>query len=490
MTRTEGDRERQMLIVQIRQAGIAREKANQFEKLLTAVPNSYRPILRPAAAMQAEILQVREEEIDPSRYGKRPSEPVAARRLRVQKGELYTDGSDLFGVELRELSPGPRLVQRSDGTVVQERQADPGFSLRVYSLSNDPSSVPIAGLETVLNEAFGVELKPFYLTSNRLNELKSEGMVSPEMPSDEELAAAQLLADRAIRTLTTAVKSSAGLLVGDLPKQLPAGSRDRVEDLRATMLHSALVSAEKVVICKRTQAQVARVPSEEVLNELSGKGLKCACGRPVTDERVEEALAITDHGRSLLDKSRWFSVLLIHELLALGIPLERMLVDQQSGGDEMDCIADISGELTFFELKDKEFSLGNAYSFGAKIGIIRPDYRVIVTTEHVGNDAKDHFQRADVAGGRRRYSVSVYDEQQSKPMRYIEGTQNLRPQLEELVTEIYSVDAIQMLSEILPFALLDPSMLIEAVQRNPVGQAKPNSGGPTASSRRRKPNGK
>jgi hypothetical protein len=158
------------------------------------------------------------------------------------------------------------------------------------------------------------------------------------------------------------VKSSAGLLIGDIPKQLPEESKETVDKILSDMLSAGLVHADMVVICKRTQAQVARAPSEEVLKDLAQRGLKCACGRPITDERAEKALTITDQGRSLIDKSRWFSLLLIQELLRLGIPLDRMLVDQQAGGDEMDCIADISGETAFFELKDKEFSLGNAYS--------------------------------------------------------------------------------------------------------------------------------
>jgi hypothetical protein len=134
-------------------------------------------------------------------------------------------------------------------------------------------------------------------------------------------------------------------------------------------------------------------------------------------------------------------------------------MDQQIGGDEMDCIADIGGELVFFELKDKEFSLGNAYSFGAKIGIIRPDYRIIATTERVANDAKEHFQRSEVAV-RRRFDSDFY-RPNSEPhaMRYIEGVNNLRPGLEGLITEINTEDVVRIASEVLPLATLAPEFL-------------------------------
>ena len=55
---------------------------------------------------------------------------------------------------------------------------------------------------------------------------------------------------------------------------------------------------------------------------------------------------------------------------------KEVLVEQSVGGDEIDCVANISGELTLFELKDKEFNLGN--------------------------DAKEHFTRARQAGKSRR----------------------------------------------------------------------------------------
>ena len=104
---------------------------------------------------------------------------------------------------------------------------------------------------------------------------------------------------------------------------------------------------------------------------------------------MEEALAITDLGRALLDKARWLTILLLKELQGVRIDARAILVEQSVGGDEIDCLANIDGELALFELKDKEFNLGNAYSFGAKIGIIRPDHPIIVTTERIGNDARE-----------------------------------------------------------------------------------------------------
>jgi hypothetical protein len=96
---------------------------------------------------------------------------------------------------------------------------------------------------------------------------------------------------------------------------------------------------------------------------MSQQGVKCACGRPISEERIEEALTITELGRGLLDGNRWLTLLLLEELQKVGVSLEQTLTEQQVGGDEVDCLANISGELVFFELKDKGFNLGNAWRF-------------------------------------------------------------------------------------------------------------------------------
>ena len=134
------------------------------------------------------------------------------------------------------------------------------------------------------------------------------------------------------------------------------------------------------------------------------------------------------------------------------------------GGDEIDLLAEVSGELVFFELKDKEFNLGNAYSFGAKIGIIEPNHPVILITEHVGNDAKDHFQRARQVRSARRPRFAT-EQVRGSDIRYIEGIENLARGICDLGASIYAADAVRILQRVLPFALVDPGTLVQAIDK-------------------------
>ncbi len=265
-----------------------------------------------------------------------------------------------------------------------EKKDEPKLALRFYYIGTQLDHPRLRQAEEAINTAFKVSLTVDPFESSRFNELRDEGRAPPTPPSVKESEAARALSDRSTRSLAQAIKTSGGLLVSDLAKQLPQEARNQTDIIRRTLESTGLIDAELVIICKKTQSQVARVPSRGALQQMSEQGLRCACGRRVSDESVEEAVATTDLGRVLLDGSRWLTLRLLDELQRIGVPLHDTLIEQQVGGDEVDCLAVVSGELVFFELKDKDFNLGNAYSFGAKMGILRPDHAVILSTQKVG----------------------------------------------------------------------------------------------------------
>jgi hypothetical protein len=166
-------------------------------------------------------------------------------------------------------------------------------------------------------------------------------------------------------------------------------------------------------------------------------------------------------------------------MLAIGIPIDRMLIDQLAGGDEVDCIADINGQMALFELKDKEFNLGNAYSFGAKIGVIGPDRPVIVTTEYVGGDARAHFAKAQEAQRRGQRSWEFSGESpDGASVTYIEGIENIKAGLMGLISSVNVHHARRALNQALPLATLPTTTVLEwlndqFVARDPLMAVEP-----------------
>ena len=441
-----------MLVHQMRRSEeCSAEIVESFDDLLNRLPDGFRRTMYPARQRLAELLGISDFN-PPVRQAPRPTRPNV-----LVKGEIVATDTNLFVIKLFV-----RTVRTPDLSTSEAPKLTSvaRYSLTIHYFGKEVKADEFDIICSYLEREFSVKFSPWYIKSDQLDVLKEEGRVSPPMPTADELAAAEILSEKEARTLAIAIKQASGLLVGDLSRQLPQDARSRTEQIRDSLQNNGIVMAETVVICRKTNAQVSRVPDESVLVTLASKGLRCACGNTITDEKVDTAVSISDRGQWLLDGSHWFTILLVNSLVELGVPLDRILVDQVSGGDEMDCIADISGEIALFELKDKEFNLGNAYSFGAKIGIIEPQHPVIVTTEYVGNDAKEHFARSR---RRSRDGWAVEEGSSEQTVTYIEGMNNFKPGLRDLISRVAMNDAQGALSDVLPRGTLPISVVLKSL---------------------------
>jgi hypothetical protein len=441
-----------VIFMQMRRATSDGIQTSTFRDIASAVAErtGLKLLIAPAIAQQSALLGVQanlERTFDaPDLDVYRPT-----RRSVVRAAEVLTDGTQLLVMLLRDANE-TYYIEAPGGEVTTRTTAPTFWTYVIAPHLNDPLLDVVQEIATPL---LGVELTPYEYSSDRFDAMSAEsGRTGTDLPTSWEIDASELLRDRATRTLATAIKASGGLLVGDLARQLPVDQRTRVDDIRTSLASLELITSEYFVVCKKTQTQAARVPTREVLDQIAAQGVRCGCGQPIISERVEEAVSISDQGRRMLDGSRWFSVLLLSELLRLGVRAERILLEHTAGGDEMDCIADISGDIVLFELKDKEFNIGNAYSFGAKLNIVRPEHPVIITSEYVGNDAKEHFERSQLVGRGQRSRISIDDDQESNQLTYIEGVDNMADALAQLVSNINAVDARRILRQALPHAAL------------------------------------
>lgn len=450
-----------MLYLRMYRAELSSGQFARLDELRRILGETLRPLLLPTLQAPAEILGVSAESLRPSVTSGQDTLLRAA--TTVVDGEVYTDGESLIAISV--YAPTSRLL-RSGGRTVLRPTNEVVYRLEVIAVGPRWECSSVAPVLSSIERVLEVTPLPYFYPSQQFEELKAEGRETPAPLAPDELRGSDILGNKPIRTLAVAIKASGGLLVKDASKQLAADSRDSVDNFIAELKSARIVDSEIVVVCSKTQAQVTRAKDRELINELSLKGLKCACGVPMIDERIEEALTITELGRALLDKSRWLTVLVIRELEAVGVSREAMLVEQTVGGDEIDCLANVSGELVLFELKDKEFNLGNAYSFGAKIGIIQPKVPVIVTTEYVGKDAKEHFVRARVSSGDKTAEIA-----------YVEGVENLKNGIENIVSAIYRADGSRLLDKILKLATLDGASFINSIEQGAESHTQAIAGG-------------
>jgi hypothetical protein len=205
----------------------------------------------------SEVLR-RDRNIQPVPYDIDPQPPII-------DAELFTDGANLFvvTVESRDRDRMPRAAHRRAMTPHPDIGGPKELSFYYIGPTCDCSQLP--KVEAAVNDAFKVSLRYAPFQSRRFQELRQEGRTPPPIPESKEIAATRALCDRLTCTLAMAIKSSGGLLVRDLPKQLPAESREQTEQVRKALEAHSLIDAEIVVVCTKTQAQVARAPSQDVL---------------------------------------------------------------------------------------------------------------------------------------------------------------------------------------------------------------------------------
>lgn len=449
-----------MLTLTMRTGAIPVAARDRLAGFVATLPSSFEAVLKAAVDVQAQA------------FGLPPQQPRLAHegpyggpsRDRVFVEVLATDR----GVVTLDVAAAARRIAASP-----EGPSEQGESLDVWvaGIGRPGIEAAVEELCAAFADQFGVSLGEFSYTADRFDQLKGEGVEAAVAATPDELASARLLCDRSVRAMATAIASSGGLLAGDAAKQLGNVEASAAAAVTESLLAAGLIESEIVVICRRTSRQVARVPGPETLEEMRRVGVRCACGADISQERAEASLTITSPGRLLLHGSRWLAVVVMDELGALGIGPESILLEQGAGGEQTNCFADISGELVLIELADREFSLGNAYAFGAKIGTHQPAHSVIVTSAHAGDDAKEHFQRAEVSAA----EDDFWHGRRGAPnqVAFIEGVERLRSGLETLVSGIYARDAERILVELLPSASVDAGKVVAAIAGRQASASRP-----------------
>ncbi|HYN16034.1 MAG TPA: hypothetical protein VES66_09650 [Terriglobales bacterium] len=210
--------------------------------------------------------------------------------------------------------------------------------------------------------------------------------------TDVERRLSAKLEDARLRKLALLIKSSGGILGSDLLRKGAAGVDDPLQAM-TELENAGLVSTNYVVICKRTSNQVARLLSKDKVAEIAKLGVSCSCGNQIANERIEDLIVPAAILEKMLTQSYWMSARLVTELESLGVDPDKILLNLQDSPEEIDAFVDVEDTLLMFELKDAEFSMGHAYSFGARIAMYKPAYAVMVSTKGIGPEVREHFKK-------------------------------------------------------------------------------------------------
>lgn len=323
--------------------------------------------------------------------------------------------------------PGPPSLGRK---VIKESHLELGC------LYVDGASKLFEPLRVAVCEAIGVDANEPWLglawENQPFKDLVAKATSKRGEFSPDEITAAGVLADSGLRKLARAVKAAGSVLARDFPR---VGGTDEES---AKLESLGILNEQHVLICRKTSGMVLQLSALESLGQIDDKGISCPfCGRKPSEERVEQLLVPTDLCKQLLDHSRWMAALLISILGRMGIPVDSTLLEYQEGSEEVDAFLDVEGELVLIELKDKEFSMAQAYALAARIGLFRPKHVLIVTAEKVAPEVKEFFGRLKPEAA----------------LRYIEGLDGLEHELGQLANSLRAKSAAKILDNFKPLTM-------------------------------------
>ena len=353
----------------------------------------------------------------------------------ADEGELFMGSAPIVGW-LRVRRPGSATLRelRSDDMHFMELEhaAKPAFvevGVAYRAGSEKARTDFLKRIRTAAQEAIGQEvgtpsswpvLTP--VGSHNFDAIRKSRQPSFEASSEESQAMAAFTTPE-IRALIRDLERVGSLTVSDLPKALGEAQGAAVAGRLGELRTLGLIQSEYVIVCSRTGNAVLRTDDPNKLQKMAPDWMKCACGRPLNEERVDQVIMPTDRATSLNDKGRWMTTLATGVLSKLGIGREQVIVD--SGPSGTDIVLDLSGDLVLLVLKDREFNLADAYAFNAKISRIKAAEGVIVTNEGLSGDAKKMVQ--DELGPQRARITDPFR------MTFIEGIQAMEHELGRVI---------------------------------------------------------
>jgi len=235
----------------------------------------------------------------------------------------------------------------------------------------------------------------------------------------EEATAAKLLVDTNARQFVLRL-AQLGKITSKDAVDLAKGS-----EIPQLLLAAGLVGEEYLLTCKQDQHTICLVPSKDCLGQEPMASLRCSvCSRTFPQENLQVIYTLTTRGKALIEGSRWMYIWVTEILKGSGVREKAIKWTGESSGEDIDIMVEDLESRTFFELKDREFGLGDAYPFAYRITRYGGILGVVVTMDKVSTDAKRFFAEETQ---RREFPVRI---------QYLEGAENIEKGISDIITDL------------------------------------------------------
>jgi len=227
---------------------------------------------------------------------------------------------------------------------------------------------------------------PFAEISEEEHKVKGLRLSEPDY-SSEDVKAAYLLLDADIRRFMLRLAKVGKMRCKD------AISLVKKKGVLQRLLSLGLIAEEYLLTCRQDQHTICVVSSKDNLTREPKASLRCSvCSRSFDKENLQVIYTLTERGKRLITGSLWMSVWFTDLLRKNGIRSEGIKWSMEASGEELDIVVDDFGSRLLFELKDREFGLGDAYPFSFRVTRYGGELGVVVTTDKVSTDAKKFLE--------------------------------------------------------------------------------------------------
>jgi len=197
------------------------------------------------------------------------------------------------------------------------------------------------------------------------------------------------------------------------------------------------------------------IPSIARLKELEKSDVTCtSCGGKITEERIENLFKISQKGSRLVSGSYWMVGQIVETLRKLGVREKDIFVDIVYDGEQIDIISLLMSHMLVFELKDREFSLGDAYKFHGKVSRLSEKTRkkimpIVITTKTVATEARKLLSEVTHPRGEIVWYESKFgNDSRSREYLFIEGLDQVESGLQKLYDEIATRTVTNRMEEV------------------------------------------
>ena len=281
--------------------------------------------------------------------------------------------------------------------------------------------------EIISSDTFGLA------HTGMFDELKEYNL--KEAALKEKRTTLEILSNEQFREILVEMSKKGNVLLSDYLSSYKGKERERKKKNLNFLIGQGFLTKALIVICTKTgQWWNVTVPSMERLKEIEDLGITCtSCGAGISKEKIDELYKISEKGKEMISGSYWMVERVVSELQKIGLREEDIFINVTHNGEEIDVVAFYMAQLVVFELKDREFGLGDAYRFHGKISRLREKaprrsiYPIIATTKTVASEAKRLLEEV------------IVRETQYKFVEGLESLGNLRTEVfDDIVKQVIS----------------------------------------------------